>query len=145
MKCEYGCDWYGKSCSCPPHVPAISECREFIAEYTHVALLHWMTAVRKAEDRFPWSVETNERLLRAEREVFLAGYPRAFVMFVHDCRRCDSCARSKLDCRHPETLRPVPEAMGVDVFSTAKMCGLPIKVVTDYAETMNRYALFLVE
>jgi len=35
--------------------------------------------------------------------------------------------------------------MAVDVFSTARRCGYPIQVLTDYDQPMNRYALLLIE
>ncbi|MHA2156735.1 MAG: DUF2284 domain-containing protein [Candidatus Hodarchaeales archaeon] len=52
---------------------------------------------------------------------------------------------SKLqDCNHPKQSRPTPEALGVDLFSTVKQVGYPIKVLTEYTEVMNRYALLMV-
>ncbi len=39
MKCTFGCAEYGRNASCPPNVPAVSECRQFFGEYdTHVHL-----------------------------------------------------------------------------------------------------------
>jgi hypothetical protein len=34
--------------------------------------------------------------------------------------------------------------MAVDVFSTARAAGYPIEVLSDYDQTMNRYAILLV-
>jgi len=33
----------------------------------------------------------------------------------------------------------------VDVFATARQCGYPIEVLSDYAQAMNRYAFLLIE
>ncbi|MHB1357924.1 MAG: DUF2284 domain-containing protein [Anaerolineae bacterium] len=44
-----------------------------------------------------------------------------------------------------ELARPVPEALGIDLFSTIRACGSPIEVLTEYTQTMNRYAILLVE
>jgi hypothetical protein len=35
--------------------------------------------------------------------------------------------------------------MAVDVFTTVKQVGYGIEVLTDYADTMNRYGFLLVE
>ena len=48
-------------------------------------------------------------------------------------------------CKHSESARPSPEAMGVDVFSTVKPLGFPIEILSDYEQTMNRYAILLIE
>ena len=29
MKCMYGCDEYGKTGTCPPNVPSVSDCERF--------------------------------------------------------------------------------------------------------------------
>jgi predicted metal-binding protein len=145
MKCEYGCDWYGKSCSCPPHVPPVERNQAFFREYEHVVMFHFEKTVEHPQDRFPWSKKVNNQLLKLERDVFLSGFQKAFVLFIHDCRRCAKCKQDKLLCEHPETLRPVPEGMGIDVFATARQFGLPIEVVRDYDRKMDRYAFLLVE
>ena len=41
--------------------------------------------------------------------------------------------------------RPSPEALAVDVFGTVRSLGFPIEVLSDYDQTMNRYAFLLVE
>jgi hypothetical protein len=35
--------------------------------------------------------------------------------------------------------------MAVDVFSTVRSMGYPIEVLSDYRQTMNRYAFLLIE
>ncbi|MHA2390125.1 MAG: DUF2284 domain-containing protein, partial [Candidatus Hodarchaeales archaeon] len=54
------------------------------------------------------------------------------------------CTSNLQDCNHPKQSRPTPEALGVDLFSTVKQVGYPIKVLTEYTEVMNRYALLMV-
>jgi hypothetical protein len=42
-------------------------------------------------------------------------------------------------------MRPCPESMGVDVFATVRKYDLPIKVLKDYDDEMNRYAFLLID
>lgn len=42
-------------------------------------------------------------------------------------------------------MRPSPEGMAVDVYTTVRQFGFPIQVLADYAQAMNRYAFLLVE
>jgi hypothetical protein len=41
--------------------------------------------------------------------------------------------------------RPTPEAMAVDVFATVRQVDYLIEVLSNYKQTMNRYAFLLVE
>lgn len=145
MKCTFGCGSYGRNASCPPNVPSVPECRRFFDEYTAGAILHFEQAVDKPEDRFKWSREVNEDLLALERAVFLAGHERAFLLFMDSCRLCSSCTALRTDCKRPDAARPSLEAMAVDVYSTVRQHGYPIQVLTDYGQTMQRYACLLVE
>ena len=145
MKCVFGCANYGKSLSCPPYTPSISECRDFFLEYTHSVLFHFPKKVKKPENRIPWSKKVTKILLNLEREVFLSGYHKSFVLPMNECRLCKECAKSKEACRHPKTLRPIPESMGVDLFTTARKAGYQINVLRDYTEKMNRFALLMID
>ena len=144
MKCRFGCGQYGKSAVCPPNLPSLPECERFFAEYSEVVIFHFRKAVGRPEDRHAWTRAINDRLLKLERAVFLAGYEKAFVLFVDPCNLCDDCVATPADCRNPRNARPSPEALGVDVFSTVRKCGFPIQVLTDTTQEMNRYGLLLV-
>jgi predicted metal-binding protein len=145
MKCMFGCDNYGQNATCPPNVPSVAECRQFFDEYSLAAILHFAKAVDKPEDRHAWSRGVNEELLQLERAVFCAGYERAFLLFMDSCCLCNKCAGVRDECKKPRSARPSPESMAVDVFSTARQAGYPIEVLSDYSQTMNRYAFLLVE
>jgi len=150
MKCMFGCPGYGNAC-CPPNTPSVDECKKFFEEYTEFVVFHFQKKVEKPEDRYEWTKEINARLLKLEREVFLAGNPKTFLLFMDTCAFCLNCAtltqtpgeRSK--CNDKRSARPVPEAMAVDVFSTVKQLDYPIEVLKDYSACMNRYAFLLVE
>lgn len=144
LKCEFGCDWYGKCAACPPNVPPIEVVRELMGEYHHVLLMRFSGAVAEPDQRHAWSREINRGLLQLERDVFLADHPKALVLFVDPCNLCDDCAPTRRSCKEKASSRPSPEGMGIDVFSTARAAGMPIQVLTDYDQTMNRYAMLLV-
>jgi predicted metal-binding protein len=144
MKCVFGCPSYGKGASCPPNTPSVAECREFLDEYSDIALFHFPLKVDSSEERQEKMTGIDQKLLRLEQEVFLSGEVKTFLLFAGSCHFCDKCVSSREDCKHPKLARPTSEALAVDVFSTARTVGYPIDVLKDYNETMNRYAFLLV-
>jgi predicted metal-binding protein len=145
LKCMFGCAGYGRNASCPPNVPSVSDCRRFFDEYTAAVVVHFHKEVERPEDRHAWSKAVNSRLLEVERAVFLAGYPKAFLLFMDNCSLCADCASERENCKNPQAARPSPEAMAVDVFSTVRQHGYPIDVLSDYSQAMDRYAFLLIE
>jgi predicted metal-binding protein len=145
MKCMFGCSEYGQNACCPPNTPPVSECRKFFDEYGSAVILHFEKTVDKPEDRGAWTKQVNSKLLEVEREVFLSGYQKTFLLFMDSCGLCVDCAARREDCKNQSSARPTPEAMAVDVFATARQFGYPIEVLSDYAQAMNRYAFLLIE
>jgi len=145
MKCMFGCSEYGQNASCPPNVPSVSECRQFFSEYNTVAVFHFAKAVDQPEDRHKWSKKVNQDLIALERAVFLAGYHKTFLLCMDSCSLCKKCTGVREKCIEPRSSRPSPEAMGVDVFATMQKIDYPIAVLSDYHDTMNRYAFLLIE
>jgi len=145
MKCQFGCNGYGKSASCPPNTPSVQECREFFREYREAVIFHFAVRLDDPKARFDWTREINKRLVLLEREVFLAGHRKAFLLFMDSCNFCEECASRREECMHPMESRPAPEAMAVDVFETVRRYGFPIEVLQDYSQEMNRYAILLIE
>jgi predicted metal-binding protein len=145
MKCRHGCDGYGAHPMCPPNVPSVDECREFFGEYTTGVIFHLPKKLDSPDERRAWMREMDGRLLSIERDVFLEGFQKAFALFAGGCHICDDCPSAREDCNHPESARPTPEGLAIDVFSTARQSGLPIEVLKDYDATMNRYSFLLVE
>ncbi len=145
IKCMFGCKEYGKNASCPPNTLSKDECKSFFNEYDEGVVFHFAEKFERPEERHDWSRKINEKLLRLEREVFLANNPKAFLLFMDSCNLCDNCARERSLCKNKMSARPTLEAMAVDVFSTVSQLGYPIKVLQDYSETMNRYAFLLLK
>jgi predicted metal-binding protein len=145
LKCMFGCGEFGRNACCPPNVPAVPECRRFFDEYTRAAVFHFEKTIDAPENRHEWTRGVNADLVSLERAVFLAGYRKAFLLFMDSCGRCKECAAGREECKDPRSARPTPEAMAVDVFSTVRLLGYSIGVLTDYCQPMNRYAFLLIE
>lgn len=145
FRCMYGCPSYGRCGTCPPNVPSIEECTKMISEYNDAAVFHFTKQVDKPEDRKPWSKEMVLKLLKVEREVFLKGYYKTLLIPFDNCELCETCTGKRTDCKNPKMARANADALGIDVFSTVRSIGYPIKVLKEYNETMNRYAFLLIE
>jgi predicted metal-binding protein len=145
MKCMFGCKSYGKGGACPPHLPSVPDCQAFFREYEEAAIFRFTKAVEKPEDRFAWTKEINTKLQDLERDVFLSGYHKAFLLFMDSCNLCASCSGTRETCYQPKLSRPTPEGMAVDVFATVRKVHYPIEVLSDYEKSMNRYAFLLIE
>jgi predicted metal-binding protein len=144
MKCMFGCKDFGQTATCPPNTPSVDECRTFFSEYIHAVMFHFSGSVEKPEDRHDWTKKINARLLKLERDVFLAGFHKTFVLFVDPCNFCEDCMPNKGECLVPQNARPSPEGMAIDVFATARNSGFTINVLTDYSQEMNRYGILLI-
>ncbi|MGD0782408.1 MAG: DUF2284 domain-containing protein [Candidatus Aminicenantales bacterium] len=145
MKCLYGCPDYGKAGCCPPNTPSVAECERFFRDYSTAVLFHFEKTVAKPEDRHEWTRGLNRRLSDLERDVFLAGHVKAFLLFMDTCALCTPCSGTRAECKDPKRARPSPDALAVDVFSTILRAGYPIEVLTDYGRAMNRYAFLLID
>lgn len=145
QKCIFGCDSYGKNASCPPNTPSIAECRTFFREYRIGTIFHFENRFEEPDDRHGWTRKVNLDLISLEREVFLKGYHKAFLLFMDCCNLCKECAKTRNVCRNRKLARPSPEGMGVDVFTTVRQFGFPIEVLSNYQQQMDRYAFLLVE
>ena len=97
------------------------------------------------EDRYDWIKNVNLKLTKLERDVFLSGYVKAFLLFMGSCIICPECTKERRACKHPTLSRPTPEALAVDVFTTVRQLDYPIEVLKDYSEKMNRYAFLMIE
>jgi predicted metal-binding protein len=145
FRCLFGCPAYGKRGTCPPNVPSIEECRQMISEYSQAAIFHFEKKVEKGENRKDWTKDVVSKLVKLEREVFLAGYYKTLLFSFEACGFCDDCANDRLKCKNPRIARPGADAMGIDVYSTVRKAGYHIQVLKDFDEAMNRYAFLLVE
>ena len=144
MKCMFGCGEYGHGGACPPNTPSVAECERFFKEYSDAIILHFEGRMKKPEDRHAWSAKINAKLIKLERDVFLAGFERTFLLFMDSCCFCKTCSGDRTTCAQPRMARPAPEAMAVDVYTTVRQYGFPINVRTAYDQKMDRYAFLMV-
>jgi predicted metal-binding protein len=145
FRCMFGCPAYGKRGTCPPNVPPIDECRQMISEYSQGVAFHFEKKLEKPEDRNAWSKPIVLKLIELEREVFLSGYYKTFLISFDSCGLCETCDTDRTKCKNPRIARPGADAMGIDVYATASNLGYPIQVLKKYDEAMNRYAFLLIE
>ena len=143
VKCMYGCNDYGKRSACPPNVPSVDECKRFFCEYSRVVVFHFK-AKFDMEQLDHWCAGINHKLSKLENDVFLAGFHKAFALFVDRCSLCTDCASERSECKNKRISRPCTEAFAVDVYGTVRKMGYPIQVIKENEE-MNRYAILLIE
>jgi len=144
MKCMFGCGSYGHRACCPPNTPSVGECERFLREYAEAVLLHVVTRFASPKDRVRWNNRVNRSLSEVERELFVAGLERVFLLPPATCCLCGTCTGERSQCAHPLSARPSPEAMAVDVYSTARRFGYPIAVRQAPTEEQNRYGILLI-
>jgi len=145
FKCMFGCESYGAKASCPPEVPSIAECREFFNEYKSAILIRINKKLDNPKERDQWGKGINNQLLEVEREIFLSGFRKTFLLFMDECQLCKDCSVVRENCHYKKQSRPCPEALGVDVFETAHKNNFPIEVLKDYEDEMNRYSIILID
>jgi predicted metal-binding protein len=132
LKCQYGCGGYNSSLCCPPHSPTPDETRAVLDCYQRAILVHCKPGV-----------DVKALMVKLERELFLAGFYRAFGYGCGPCLICEDCNLES--CVHAYEARPAMEACGMDVFATARANGFPLEVVTDPSCEQNYYGLALVD
>lgn len=144
-KCVYGCGSYGKRACCPPETPPVSDCRSLFGEYQKGIFYHFSRQISDAQLRQAWGRELITQALNLERDVFLAGFHKAFIFSPAPCNLCSECKGLRDKCSNPSKSRPTLESYSVDVFGTARKFGYPIQVLRDFGEEINRYGALLVE
>jgi predicted metal-binding protein len=131
-KCQFGCGGYASSSMCPPHTPTPDQTRRMLDEYAHGILFEAPRNTAKVI------------AAKLERQIFLAGYYKAFGLGSGPCPLCRQCAFEE-GCRHPDEARPSMEACGIDVFATARKHGFTIDVVRTRRDPQHYFGLVLIE
>lgn len=143
-KCQYGCPDYGKRYTCPPNTSTPEQTRAMIDCY-HRAILFHIEAPSGPERKERYK-KFYDMLVDLEAEVFKDGHYKAFVLLAGPCMLCKECAKSKgIPCAFGFRARPSMEAVGIDVYQTARNNGFFIKPLRDKTETQNSYCLMLVD
>lgn len=131
LKCQFGCDGYGKCLTCPPYSSTPEQTKRMLADYKYALLIHGdeHTDIRRIVSIL-------------EKNIFLDGYYKALAMAAGPCEFCAKCAKF---CRHADRARPSMEACGIDVYSTVRANGLPIQVLKTTSCKGNYYGVVLIE
>ena len=144
VKCTYGCNEYGSG-TCPPNTPTVEECKRFFNEYEKGIIIRLKKIADKRLYPSDWSMEMTNNLLNVERNIFLLGFQKVFLLNQTCCFRCKVCSNNRTDCNDKVKSRPSPESFAVDVYQTIKNVGLEINVIVDNPAEMNRIAILLIE
>jgi predicted metal-binding protein len=126
LKCQFGCDGFGKGLCCPPRTPTPELMKRVLTEYKH-ALIYSYVCTRSD---YTMKRRRMRRLVaELERAAFLDGHYKAFGLKDGPCRLCRECDVTG-DCRHSELARPSMESCGIDVYATARNSGIRLEVAT---------------
>jgi predicted metal-binding protein len=149
LKCRYPpCINYGKNRMCPPYTPTAKEFEGTVVKYRNAMLVQVdapipdpvkkrikengvkLTEIIKEGELAAMSARLladwkkfHALITEIERESFKNGYYLSLGLVMGNCRLCDECD-PKQPCKHPYESRPSMEAMGIDVYKTAKNSGL---------------------
>ena len=144
VKCTFGCADYGLG-TCPPNTPSVNDCDSFFKEYESGLIIRLNKFADKNDYPSDWSREMTDKLLNIERELFLSGFQKVFLLNQTCCSLCKECSGNRLDCRDKTKSRPSPESFAVDVYQTVRNAGLEINVVAENPSVINRIAILLIE
>jgi predicted metal-binding protein len=144
------CSGYGVNLMCPPSVMSGEDFAHILKRYMHTIVMQYPIPLDRQfmNEREGKSIEvvyhekeyfermvTSERafmelLDKLERDAMNMGYRFAAALTGGPCRLCDECVGPNSDekCRHPFRSRPPMEAMGIDVYQTAKNAGVPFEI-----------------
>jgi predicted metal-binding protein/SAM-dependent methyltransferase len=134
VKCRFGCAHFGSSLQCPPHTRTEVQTGQLLATYGEALLLVGQ----------PPGNAFHRRLLELEKEAFLSGFHKALAFGAGPCTLCRTCDTGK-PCRFPELARPSMEASGMDVYETARRCGLTLEPVAASDGYVKYIGLLLLE
>ena len=137
LKCQYGCDSFGKNWACPPSGDGPEVLRRSLKDYKKALLVEGRSRTVADQKRFMKDV------LAFEKELFLANFYKVFALMPGPCALCAKCTRPK-PCRHPHEMRPEMAGMGVNLFETLKKMRISMKILAAPQE-FRTYAIILLE
>jgi predicted metal-binding protein len=153
LKCQYGCDSYGRKFVCPPYTPTPDEFRKILKEYQNVLVVKFPARAEAREDvgrsllknqfgpdtapdirertRMFWDTWNDDKrrillaMLDLEKAAFNRGYTLAFAFTAGACSLCEKC-NLEGTCTHPTMARFSEHAVGVNVKKTLKNAGISV-------------------
>jgi predicted metal-binding protein len=144
VKCMFGCSDYGLG-TCPPNTPSVDDCRKFFREYKHGIIIPLKIFADKNNYPSDWSREMTDKLLLLEKDIFLSGYPKTFLLNQTCCSVCKECPGNRTECKDKSHSRPSPESFAVDVYETIRNVGIEIHVIKESPSDIMRIAILLID
>ncbi len=151
LKCAIPvCDGYGRCLMCPPNIISVEEFTVALERFEDAIVLQFEIEMNKEkmkgkigsmklgdlrlDTEYDAMLSNSMRqmskaLINLERDALNLGYRFTTALSAGNCRLCDECVgqgKGK-QCRHPFEARPAAEALGIDVFATAALAGMPIE------------------
>jgi predicted metal-binding protein len=123
----------------------VSECDRFFKEYENGLIIRLNKFADKNAYPSDWSKEMTNKLLDIEREIFLSGYQKTFLLNQSCCTLCKDCTGNRINCKDKTRSRPSPESFAVDVYQTVRNAGINIDVVAVNPSDISRIAILLIE
>jgi len=133
LKCRFGCSGWGHNWTCPsaPGAVTVWEFAQIIKHYKKALLIH--THDKRLAQDISFAIE---------QKAYMDGAYFAFSL--SDCAVCKECRYPK-PCRAAKKARPAMQAVGIDVFSTARKQGLTLKTLKAKDDQQNWYSLVLID
>lgn len=149
------CDDYGHNLMCPPYILSVKEFKEIFSNYKWAILIQieapftkemkkqiqntktvselyinteFIDTYKKIFD--PIRLKLHKIINKIEAIAYTLGYRFAAGFKAGPCKLCSECIvkNNITNCRHPYQSRPSMEAVGIDVFKTAKNANLPFSI-----------------
>ena len=148
LKCKYGCSRYGTSWCCPPETPDSDRMRTILKGYERALLLSGRVKngqfYRENSSKRRIQVKRWKGPVALERELFLAGYYKAFSLVSETCALCRECAYPR-KCAFPMYRRPSVESCSIDILGTLRNIGRAFQIAGDVNEEYASYSLILLD
>lgn len=133
LKCQYFCKNFGKNTICPPNAPNYNEMRSILGYYERAILVH-------GSDKST----ITKIALETEKESYLSGFYRAFALGAGPCKLSPEDVIPEIIENNSQS-RPLMEAVGIDVFQTARNNGFRIEILYSPDIRPHYFSLVLIE
>jgi predicted metal-binding protein len=144
VKCTFGCSDYGLG-TCPPNTPTVEECKRFFSEYKNGLIVRLTKFADKDSYPSDWSRDMTNKFLEIEKQIFLQGNQKVFLLNQTCCSLCKDCSGNRTDCKDKRRSRPSPEGFAVDVYQTVRNAGMEINVISENPSEINRIVIILID
>jgi predicted metal-binding protein len=170
LKCELGCEKYGKTLACPPYAPSPEKFRKIVSEYRFALFMKFRSQAEGDGELIKYLTKTDDAsvsqemrvrvesfwsawkddmkkvldaVIKLEKAAAGKGYLLAIGLVSGSCLLCEECAVEKGLCAHPAMRRYSQEGVGVNVKATAEKAGL--KFTLPFKKNPETFALLLID